>query len=441
MSDDLRRRHLVLTMFMHPAGYHNYSWRGADSRAEEWGGLDLIVDLAAQAEAAKLDAVFFADTVSPGPLLRGDTKVGGYYEPITTMSALASVTEHIGLIGTGSTTFSQPTTLARQFAGLDTLSGGRAGWNIVTSFLGNEQYGLTEMPDAAERYRRAHEFVDVVRRLWTSWEDDAVIADRESAWWVDPAKIHAIDHVGDYYAVTGPLIMRRSPQGGPVLVQAGSSGPGIDLGATHADLIYTAQPMLEGAVDFYATYKDTVEAKGRARDEVAILPGILPIIGRTEAEAQEFLDELTSLVDIEHGRAQFAESLGFELDDIDPDESIPAERFDRGTATTSRYEIFRRRSVEQGYTLRELIVESSRASGHLWAVGSASRIADQMAEWFESRACDGFSLNAPSIPEGYRRICELLVPELQERGLFHGDYEGGTLREQLDAGRRRPVGA
>lgn len=440
MSDDLKRRHMVLTMFMHPAGYHNYSWRGPESRAEEWGELGLIVDLARQAEAAKLDAVFFADTVSAAPMLRGDTKVGGYYEPITALSALASVTSNIGLIGTGSTTFNHPTALARQFAGLDTLSGGRAGWNIVTSFLGNEQFGMEEMPDAADRYRHAHEFVDVARRLWHSWEEDAVIADRETSWWIDPAKVHAIDHVGEQYRVQGPLNMRRSPQGGPLLVQAGSSGPGIDLGATYADLIYTAQPMLDSAVEFYSKYKDVVESKGRARDEVAILPGILPIIGRTDAEAKEFLDELTSLIDLDHGRAQLAFSLGFSVDDLDWDESIPAERFDTASGTTSRREIFRRRSVEQGYTLRDLIIESARASGHLWTVGSASKIADQMADWFASRACDGFSLNAPSIPEGYRRICDLLVPELQERGLFHEDYTGGTLRQSIDAGRQQPVG-
>lgn len=435
---DTPRRHMVLTMFMHAAGYHRYSWRNPDSRAEEWGQLDLAVDLTEQAEKAGVDAVFFADTVSADPLLAGDTHVAGYYEPITTLSALAGRSRKIGLIGTGSTTFNHPYTLARQFAGLDTLSGGRAGWNIVTSFMGNANYGLADLPDAEERYRRAQEFVTVAKALWDSWEEDAVIADRNTAWWADPAKMHAIDFVGEYYSVAGPLNMRRSPQGRPVLVQAGSSGPGIDLGATHADLIYTAQPIREKAVDFYANYKDIVESKGRARDDVCILPGILPIIGRTEAEAKEFAEELTSLVNLEHGRNQLARSLGFAVDDIDWDESIPAERFETGVAATSRFEVFRSRSVDQGYTLRQLILESARASGHFWTVGSASQVADQMSEWFSSRACDGFSLNAPSIPEGYRRICELLVPELQERGLFHDDYPADTLRDNIAAGKHRP---
>lgn len=433
---DQRRKHMVLSMFMHPAGYHNYSWRNPDSGAEQWGYLDFVVDLAKQAEAAKLDAVFFADTTSANPILGGDTKVAGFYEPITTLSALSGVTKDVGLIGTSSTTFGHPYTLARQFAGLDLLSSGRAGWNIVTSWMGNENYGLDEMPDGAERYRQAHEFVDVAKRLWNSWDEDAVIADRESGWWLDPKKIHALDHEGDFYKVKGPINMRRTPQTGPVLVQAGSSGPGVDLGATHAEVIYTAQPVRDRAIEFYASYKDIVEGKGRARHDVAILPGIMPIVGRTEAEAQEFARELEGYVDIEHGRLQLQKSFGFDISDLDLDTSIPAERFDISKAgMTSRVEIFRRRTLEQGYTLRQLILESAKASGHQWIVGSAAQVADSMIDWFDNRACDGFSLNAPSISEGYRRICELLVPELQERGFFHGEYAGGTLRENLAAGR------
>jgi len=433
---DTRRRHMVLTMFLHPAGYHNYSWRGPDSRAEDWGRLDLIADLAKRAEAAKIDAVFFADTTSAGPVLGGDTKVLGVYEPITSMSALAGLTKDIGLIGTASTTFNLPYNVARQFQGLDTLSGGRAGWNIVTSWIGNENFGIDEMPDGPERYRRANEFVDVCRKLWRSWDADAVIADRESGRWIEPSRLHAIDHDGEYFKVRGPINMPRSPQTGPVLVQAGSSGPGIELGATYAELIYTAQPILAKSIDFYANYKEIVKSKGRRADEVCIIPGILPIIGRTEAEAEEYAAELESWIDYPHAKAQLQSSLGIDISDLDYDDSVPVERFEGAAfnTPTSRGAIFRAQA-EAGKTLREMIRASAKASGHQWIVGSASRVADLMLDWFERRACDGFNLNAPSLPEGYHRILDLLVPELQERGLFHDEYAGGTLRENLAAGR------
>lgn len=234
----------------------------------------------------------------------------------------------------------------------------------------------------------------------------------------------------------GPLNLRRTPQAGPVLVQAGSSGPGVDLGATYAELIYTAQPIRDSSAEFYANYKKIVHEKGRDPEDVAILPGIMPIVGRTEAEAQEYARELESLVDLEHGRRQLQKSLGFDISDVDLDETIPAERFDLSKAAmTSRAEIFRKRTLEQSYSLRALILESAKASGHLWTVGSAGQVAEQMIDWFDRRACDGFSVNAPSFPEGYDRVCELLVPELQERGYFHDDYAGDTLRENIRAGR------
>ena len=433
---DARRRHMILTMFISASGYHNYSWRGPDSRAEEWGTLDIITDLARMAEAAKIDAIFFADTTSADPIMGGDTKVLGVYEPITSMSALAGLTKDVGLIGTASTTFNLPYNVARQFQGLDTLSKGRAGWNIVTSWIGNQNFGIDEMPDGPERYRRANEFVDVCRKLWASWDADAVIADREAGWWIDPTKLHPIAHEGDYFKVQGPINMPRSPQGGPVLVQAGSSGPGIELGATYAELIYTAQPIKEKSVDFYANYKEIVKSKGRQADEVSIIPGILPIIGRTEAEAQEYAEQLETWIDYAHAKRQLQKSLGIDIEDLDYDDRVPVERFDAAAynTPTSRGNIFRA-AAERGDTVRELIRASAKASGHQWVVGSASRVADLMVDWFDSRACDGFNLNAPSLPEGYRRMCELLVPELQERGIVHADYAGGTLRENLRADR------
>lgn len=432
------KKHMALTVFMITGGYHYDSWRRPGSRAEELGYLDLVVDMARKAEAAKLDGIFFGDTVTAGKVPGVDPTVAGHYEPLTTLSALASVTKRIGLIGTASTTFSEPFNVARQFSGLDSLSAGRAGWNVVTSSLGNENYGMEQMPSPAERYARATEFVEVVTKLWDSWADDAVVVDRDGGSWGDPERIRRIEHQGSFFEVAGPINMRRSPQGRPVLVQAGSSGDGMRLGAAIADMIYTAQPDMVLAQKFYDEFKDAVRRAGRSPEAVKILPGIVPIIGRTEKEGQEIAAELANLVNMDAGRTIMEQRLDMSLADIDLDEQIPAERFNLESARSSRQrtEIFKRLSVDQGYTLRDLIVENARGHGHGWIVGSASQAADRMVRWFESGACDGFSLNSPYIPGGLDDICELLIPELQERGYFRTEYEGNTLREHL--GLERP---
>src|SRR5699024_8779877 len=239
--------HMVLTTFMLPAGYHRDSWRRPGSRAEELGNLDFVYDLTKMAEDAKLDAVFFGDIVHANNLFRGDIMMNGFYEPISVLSALAARTSHIGLIGTMSTSFSEPYNLARQFAGLDHTSAGRAGWNIVTSRDAFTTYGQATAPDPSTRYGRASEYVDVVTKLWDSWRDGATVVDRETGVWVDPEQLTRINHKGKYYSVEGPINMPRPPQGRPVLVQAGSSPAGMALGSDVADLIYTAQPQKERA--------------------------------------------------------------------------------------------------------------------------------------------------------------------------------------------------
>lgn len=424
-------RQMALTLFMLAAGYHKDSWRRPGSRSETLGGLELISDMALAAEAAKIHAVFFGDVVTAQTILEGNIKNTGLYEPVTALSALAARTSQIGLVGTLSTTFTEPYNVARQLNGLDTLSGGRAGWNIVTSWMGNENFGINEMPDPTERYRRAHEFVEVTMQLWDSWSDDAVLNDRQSGVWADPLRIHRIDHKGDYYSVQGPLNMRRSPQGHPVLCQAGSSPAGLELGSSIADMIYTAQPIKQKAVAFYKQFKDLVASKGRNPDQVKVIPGILPIVGETRAEAEEMAHELAGYVSMEHGRVQIATALKTNLDDIDLDDIIPAERFSDDPGRGSRYQIYKRLGRDQRLTLRELILEDARAGGHQWLVGTASEIADTMIDWFDSQACDGFSLNPPYIFEGVERIFTLLVPELQDRGYFQEEYTGTTLRENL----------
>lgn len=423
--------HMVLTTFMLPAGYHRDAWRRPGSRAEELGNLDFVADLTQMAEEAKLDAVFFGDIVHANNLFRDDIMMNGFYEPISVLSALAARTSNIGLIGTMSTSFAEPYNAARQFAGLDHMSGGRAGWNIVTSKDGFSNFGGGEAPDPVQRYERATEFVDVVTRLWDSWADDAVMADRENGRWVDSARLRRIHHEGSYFTVEGPINMPRPPQGRPVLVQAGSSGPGMDLGSSVADVIYTAQPRKNLAQDFYARMRSLAESRGRKADSVKIIPGILPIIADTVAEAQGLADELAGLLDLEAGRRQISGDLKIRLDDIGFDEQIPAERFSDDPAMGSRYQIFRRKSVEEGMTLRELIVDRARSTGHMWMVGTADQVAEVMIDWFTSEACDGFNLNSPFNPGGFEAICRKLVPALQERGYFRSEYEGSTLRENL----------
>lgn len=425
-------RRMNLTTFVIPAGHHKDSWRREGSRIEEVPGLDYVVELAQMAEAAKIDAVFFGDIANANPTLRGDIKTNGYFEPISTLSAIAARTSRIGLIGTMSTSFESPYTVARQIAGLDHMSGGRAGWNLVTSFDGFANYSYAEAPDPEERYRRATEFAKVVTELWDSWEDGAVIADRASGDFVDVSKIHRIDHVGEYFRVEGPLPGPRSPQGHPVIVQAGSSGPGLELGSSVADAIYTAQPVKERAVEFYASFKEMLARKGRNPEHTKVLPGILPIIGETMKEAEELAAELGSFVNLEHGRRQVSAGLaGLDLSSLDYDDRIPAEWLSEDPNLGSRYHVFRRKIVDQGMTLRDLIIDMARSAGHQWIIGTPQTIADSMVDWFEDRACDGFNLNSPYNPGGMRQLCEQLVPELQNRGYARQEYEGTTLREHF----------
>lgn len=432
------KKQMSLSVFMITAGYHYDSWTRPGSRVDELGYLDLAVDMAKRAEAAKMDAIFFGDTVSAGRVPGLDPTVSGHYEPMTTLAALAAVTKNLGLIGTMSTTFSHPFNCARQFNGLDSLSGGRAGWNIVTSGNGEKNFGFDEMPAPAERYRRATEFVDVVTQLWDSWSDDAIVIDTERGVWGDPDKIRTIDHDGEFYKVEGPINMRRSPQGRPVMAQAGSSGDGMALGARYGDLIYTAQPDLKKSVEFANLFRDKVAQAGRRRDQVKILPGLVPIIGSTDEEAREIANDLASHVNTDTGRVTLEGRLGMDLSDLELDDRIPAERFDMNSAVVSRsrLEIFYRLAVDERYTVRDLIIHNARAHGHGVFIGSATKAAERMIEWFEAGACDGFSLNSPYIPGGLEQICDLLVPELQERGYFRDEYTGDTLRENL--GLERP---
>lgn len=431
-----------LALFYSPMGRSVWAWRRPTSRVEDLWGLELPARAAAQAEAAKFDAVFFAENFQVTDIALPHM-VG--YEPLTTAAALSARTEKIGFIATASTTFVPPHTIARTFSSIDHISGGRIGWNIVTSADGEEHFGMT-LPPAEERYHRAHEHVAAVKTLWDCWAEDAVLADRETGVWADPTKVRRADFHGEYFDVQGPLTINRSPQGWPVLVQAGQSEAGVDFASRHAEVVFTVQPELAAAKVFSQRLKAQAAVYGRAPDDVKILPGIVPIVGRDEGEARAIAAELDDLVDIENGLRQLSMGLqGADLRGLDLDEPIPLERVtppDELTMSSlyrSRYAVLYRTVEQQTATLREMIVARARSVGHGSQIGTAEGVADRMEQWFTEGACDGFVVSPPYMPEGFDLVCSELIPELQRRGLFRKEYEGATLRDHLGLPRPRRV--
>lgn len=427
----MRNEKMVLSAFLLAGGYDDYAWRLPGSRAEELGGLDLAVWIARRYEDAKLDSVFSADAISTEWQLSQRMKGANPYEPMTVLTAVAARTSRIGVIGTFSTVFYHPYVLARQLAALDRLSEGRAGWNIVTTGAGRNDYGLAS-PPIAERYQHAAEFVEVTGKLWSSWSDDAVVVDRTAGIWHDTDKIAVVDHHGTYFDVTGVLNIPRSAQGRPLLVQAGQSSAGMDFGASTADAIYTAQADKAQARQHYAALKERAAAFGRDPDHLKVLPGLLPYLGKTDAEALDFFHSTGRFIDFDASRVEFRRMYRVDLTDLDLGERVPMERFDAVdlTGMDSRYHFFRH-MAEDGRTLRDVLLNFETAGGHKICIGSPATVADTMIDWFESRACDGFSLNAPAVPASVDQICDLLIPELQERGYARTEYEQTTLRGHL----------
>lgn len=426
------RMHLALSAGV--GGVHQGAWRQAGSRTEEWGTIGLLADLARQAEAALLDAFFLSDL---SQVNRDGLRVQQpylYFEPLTVLSALATQTSRIGLVATASTTFSEPYTLARQVASLDQISGGRGGWNAVTSSLGSTNYGHRAWPDHDARYERAEEFLDVVTGLWDSWAPDALIRDRVSGRFADPERVRPLCHAGEHFQVAGPLNVPRSPQGRPVIVQAGSSGPGRDLAARHASMVFTAQQDADESRAFIRDIRARAVGFGRASTDVVVLPGLSPVIGDTEADAQRIRDELLDLVDEPTAIARLADQLGgADLTGLGFGDLIPAERLPDAAAVQgrrSRYELFRRLAVEERWNVRRLVGLEAASYGH-WSIGgTAEQVADAMEERFRSGAADGFILMPPS-HQALDRFHERVIPLLQARGLFRTEYEGSTLREHL----------
>lgn len=436
-----RTDQLRLGAFLYPSGHHIAAWRHPDTQAN--AGIDFrhYVALARAAEAAKFDLIFLADGVGT----RGDDvaflsrtahSYQAQFEPITLLSALAAVTERIGLVGTASTSFNEPYHVARKFASLDHISGGRAGWNLVTS--SSEYEALNFNRDHhfahAERYQRAEEFADVVTGLWDSWDDDAFLYDKVGGQFYDPSRRHVLGHKGAHFSVRGPLNVARSPQGHPVVVQAGSSEPGKELAARSGEVVFTAQQTLADAVAFYADLKGRLARYGRAPDDLKIMPGVFPVVGRSESEAREKFEALQSLIDPVVGLALVSGLTGVNLSGYPLDGPIPELQATNGSK--SRQALMLDLARREQLTIRQLYQRVAGARGHWQVIGTPGQIADALEERFLAHGADGFNVMAPILPGGLTDFIELVLPELRRRNLFRSEYAGTTLREHL--GLRRP---
>lgn len=427
-------QHMKLGAFLMTDGHHIAAWRHPSAPADAHVRFDHFRNLAQKAEAAKFDSIFFADSVAAsvdGDGVFSHTSRGAHFEPVTLLSALAAVTSHIGLIATQTTTYNEPYHIARKFASLDQISGGRAGWNLVTSANSREAFNFNRDEHLlhADRYDRAREFAQVVLGLWDSWEDDAFLRDKDRGLFSDPGKVHVLNHEGVHFKVRGPLNVARSPQGRPVIVQAGSSEDGKELAAATADVVFTAQQTLRDAQAFYADLKGRLRTYGRQPEDLKIMPGVLPYVGRTEQEARDKFERIQSLVLPKVGLAQLSNLLGVDLTGYDIDGPLPDLPLTNNNR--SRQQLLIAQARRDNLTVRDLYLFVTGGGGDWQLVGTAEQIADELEERFVKGGADGFNVMGPVLPAGLDDFIELVVPELRRRGLFRSEYEGRTLRENL----------
>lgn len=426
-----RRLHLNINL-LH-SGFVPSAWRLPDADPRAFIDVRHYVRTARIAEAAKFDAVFLADNASIADQI--DFRPITALEPTILLASIAAATSHIGIIGTASTSYNEPYNIARRFATLDHVSGGRAGWNVVTTAdLGSARnFGRDAVPDHAGRYARAAEFTGVVKALWDSWEDNAIVADKHTGLFVDPDKVHAIAHRGTHFSVQGPLNVPRSPQGHPVLVQAGASGDGRELAARHAEAVFSASQSFDESLAYSRDLKARAAAFGRGPDAVKVLAGLTTIIGSTEQEALRRRDELVDLIPWSYSLARIAGTLGvkpgeLELDRrLPPDLALPA----NGNGNHTFFNAVMAQARAHDYTVRELIRALAGGGGHRVIVGTPEQIADDIEHWFKAGAADGFNLMPDALPGGLQDFADGVVPLLQKRGIFREDYEGTTLRDHL----------
>ncbi|GAA3991068.1 LLM class flavin-dependent oxidoreductase [Thermobifida alba] len=434
------RRQMHLNAFLMGVGHHEAAWRHPRTEARRVFDATHFQDLARIAERGRLDAVFLADGLAVGH--RVEHNVTTVFEPVTLLTAVAAATERIGLIATASTSYHHPFTLARAFASLDHISGGRAGWNIVTSGGADEaaNFGLDRIPDHGERYARAHEFLEAAVRLWDSWEDDAIVLDVGSGTFADPDRVHRVEHAGPRFTIRGPLNSPRPPQGRPVLVQAGSSKDGIAFAARWAEAVFTAQQTLEEGQRFYSTLRGRLAAHGRSPDGIKILPGIVPFIADTEAEARELEQEFTELISPAHALRQLSRTLGVDLTGHPLDAPLPPlPPANEIRGNQSRFRLVADLAERESLTVRQLISRLGGGRGHRTFAGTPEQVADELQTWFTEGAADGFTIMPPYLPGGLSDFVDHVVPVLRERGLFRTDYTGRTLREHYGLDRPASV--
>lgn len=427
-------RHMVIGAYLaYGTGHHAASWRHPDTPAS--GAVDVAhyADMARTAERGLLDFMFLSDT----PSVFNDDKqgLGGRVvglEPLTLLSAIAMVTTNLGLVATASTTYNEPYNVARQFASLDLISQGRAGWNMVTTSKSQAagNFGLAEHPAHDVRYERAKEFIHITKNLWETWPETAFIRDKESGMFYDPARRKFTRFQGDHLAIWGELNISRSPQGHPLMVQAGASEPGIDLAARSAELIFTAQTDKTSSREFARRVHSRLAHYGRTPDAVRILPGISPYVARTRREAVEKYEDLQRLIHPDLGLSMLSDLLGgFDLSDYDVEGPLP--ELPESNGNQSRRKLIETLARRENLNIRELYERLTASRGHIAAVGSYEEVADLLIDWYSSGACDGFNLMPPTYPGDLEEFVDNVVPILQDRGVFKSSYSQGSLREKI----------
>lgn len=436
-SQNQPSRNIHLGYFHQPVGRHPSAWRRSEAEGHP-EDLAWAIRVARKVEAGLFDVFFLADgLVGPNPHEQG--KAGGL-EPLTLLGALAASTTNIGLVGTISTTFSEPFNVARMLASLDHISGGRSGWNVVTSQSDRaaQNFGYERLLDHAERYARSAEFLDVVKKLWDSWDDSALVLDKERGAFIEPARIREVNHKGRFFSVRGPLNVSRPPQGHPVIFQAGSSGDGIALAATKADIAFTAQDTIEDALSYREALRAAATASVPGSQGPLVFPGIMPVVGRTHGEAVEKFAALQESTDIAAGIRQLSGRWGYDLSGYDLDGPVPEPG--ANIHGQSRVQLLLKKTRAEGYRLRDLAALAIASHGHRIIVGSFEEVADDLEHWFNSGAADGFNIIPASMPDGVDDFVDLVVPELQRRGIYRTAYEARTLRGLLGFPSPRQVG-
>lgn len=430
---------LHLAAIASPIGSHLGGWRHPEAFEDSAAGLEAGIELAELAERGKLDLLFLADgngvrAMSTPKVFAANAPSSrpGWYEPTTYLSAIAMKTKHIGLVATATTSLEEPYTVARKFGSLDKISKGRAGWNVVTTGMEEEalNFSQDQLLPRDQRYERAREFIDVVCGLWDSWSEDAFVHNKREGLYLDPEKVRVLNHVGKYFKVKGPLNIVRSPQGRPIIFSAGQSDSGKDMSAQYADCVFAKTKTKEMSMALYADIKGRMAKYGRDPDTLRILPGVSVYVGRTAEEADELLAELNALISPELGLDFLSKEVGMDLSQYPLDGPMPKVEGERLGLNSSRLSIGAM-AEQQGLTIRQTYERVAATNGHPLFKGTAKDVADQIEDWYNSKACDGFTLSFPVVPRGLRDFVDMVVPELQRRKIFRSEYTGRTLRENM----------